>query len=129
MDIFDYFKKKIQDPTFEKINKLVQNYKLPSCEISQGKDNITVKANLPGMSKKDILLKITHNYLEINAEKSGKKVKKHKGSYKEEKKYMGYRRVVQLPPGLITDNVDAKFQNNKLIVKIPKVKIGKIKIK
>ncbi len=132
MDIFDYFKK-IENSfgkSFKEINKtLSAKYKKPSCEISHGKDNLTIKADLPGVDKNNIVLKITHDYLDISAEKSGREIRKRKGFYGEEKKYLGYKRVIPLPPGLITDNADAKFRGNKLIVKIPKVKTGKIKIK
>lgn len=132
MDIFDYFKK-IENSfskSFKEINKsLSPKYKKPSCEISQSKDNVTIKADLPGVTKKNITLKITHDYLDVSAEKSRKEIKKSKGFYKEEKKYFGYKRVIPLPPGLITDKTSAKFKGSKLIIKIPKVKTGKIKIK
>lgn len=126
MDIIDYFNKiqnsmvKTFNKSYEKLNKTIsKNYKKPSCEISQSKDGIMIRADLLGMVKKDVSLHITHDYLEIFAKKD-KKAKR---------KVMGYRRVVQLPPGLITDKINAKFKNGKLTVKIPKVKIGKVIVK
>lgn len=136
MDIIDYFNK-IQDSmikTFNKslsrINKSIsQDYKRPSCEISHSKEGITIKINLPGMNKKDVILNITHNYLEILAEKKRIKEKRSRKSYRKEENLVGYRRIIPLPPGLITDDTDAKFNKGKLTIKIPKVKIGKIKVK
>lgn len=116
--------------SFEQLSKSIsQGYKRPSCEISQSKDYLTIKVKLPGMTKNDILLNITHDYLEIVAEKKGKKVRKTKRAYKREEEYLGYKRIIPLPPGLITDKVDAKFTQGRLTIKIPKVKIGKIKVK
>jgi len=125
MDIFDYFKK-IQDSmvdtlsgSFSKINKSVsQKYKKPSCEISQGKDYLSIKVDLPEMVKRDVMLNITHDYLEVLAEKKSKR-----------KGYKGYRRVISIPPGLVIDRAKAKFGRNKLTVKIPKLKTGKISVK
>ena len=129
MDIFDYFKK-IQNSMIETINRnVLQNYKKPSCEISQGKNHITIKFDLPGMNKEEILLNITHDYLEIRAEKKGKRIKKTKSGYKQEEKYVGYRRVIPLPPGVISDNASAKFTRGKIVIKIPRVKSKKVKIR
>ena len=117
MDMFDYFKK-IQDSMIKSFNKSISSkYKRPSCEISQGKDSLSIKIDLPGMVKKDVILNITHDYLKILAEK------------KMEEKYLGFRRIIPLPPGLVTDKTNAKFSKDKLTIKIPKIKIGKIKVK
>jgi HSP20 family molecular chaperone IbpA len=126
MDILDHFIR-MQDSVLKKLNKSVtklnksflKKYRKPSCEISQSKDFLNIKFGLPGMVKKDILLDITHEYLDIKSEKKGKS----KGIS------MGYRRIIPLPPGLVTDKTNAKFSKEKLNIKIPKVKIGKIKIK
>ncbi len=116
--------------SFEQISKSIsQGYKRPSCEISQSKDYLTVRIELPGITKKDIVLNITHDYLEVSAEKKRKKVKKTKKSYKKVEEHSGYKRIIPLPPGLITDKVDAKFSGGKLTIKIPKVRVGKIKVK
>lgn len=126
MDILDHFLK-IQDSMFKKINKsfsklnkgLSEGYKKPSCEISQGKDSLIIKFGLPGLDKKDIMINITHEILDILGEKKSKR------SYKGER----YRRIIPLPPGLVTDKTKAKFSKGSLIIKIPKVKIGKVRVK
>ena len=116
--------------SFSQIGKgISQGYRRPSCEISQSNDYLTIRVELPGMIKKDIVLNITHDYLEIIAEKKGKKVKKTKRTYRKEEKYVGYKRIIPLPPGLITDKTEAKFSGKKLTIKIPKVRVGKIKIR
>ena len=125
MDILDHFIK-IQDSMFKKLNKSItklnksfsKNYKKPSCEISQSKDFLNIKFELPEIEKKNIILNVTHEYLEIRSEKSGRG-----------KSFVGYRRIVPIPPGLVADKANAKFSNGNLNIKIPKVKIGKIKIK
>lgn len=135
-DVFDYFKR-LQDSmlegfskSFKQVNKRMSSkYRRPSCEISQGKDSLNIKINLPDMSKKDVILNVTHDYLEILAEKKGRKEKKSRRSYRMEEKYIGFRRVIPLPPGLVTDKARAKFLKGKLVVKIPKIRVGKIKVK
>ena len=132
MDIVDYFNK-IQDSmvksfnkSFSKLNKSVSSdFKKPSCEISQGRDYFAVKFELPGMIKKDVSLHVTPDYLEVIAEKE-RKIKKNN---KKEQSFVSYKRVVSLPPGLITDKINAKFNKEKLMIKIPKIKTGKVKIK
>ena len=116
--------------SFEQINKgLSSNYKKPGCEISQGKDALIIKLKLPGIDRKEVILNVTPDFIEVLAEKKGRKEIRSKESYSREERFVGYRRVISLPPGLITDKSDAKFSKEKLIIRIPKVKSGKVKIK
>ena len=73
------------------------------------------------MTKRDVMLNITHNYLEVFAEKKNKRIKRNG--------YKGFRRVISIPPGLVIDKAKAKFGRDKLTVKIPKLKTGKISVK
>ena len=129
MDIFDHILKiqnsmfKSVEKSFSKINKSIsKDYKSPSCEISQNQKELSIKADLLGVEKNNIVLHITHDYLEILAEMKGQKTLLGKD-------YRGYRRIIPIPPGLVVDKTDAKFRSGKLMIRIPKTKTGKIKIK
>src|SRR3989338_10982046 len=104
---------------FEKFNESVfGNYKRPSINISQNSNFINISAELPGLDKEDINLKLNHNSLEINGEKKKKMLKKNG----EESTYKGYKATVGVPPHVDIDNIKAEFKNDVLKITIPKMK-------
>ena len=91
---------------FEKFNESVfGNYKRPSINISQNSSFINISAELPGLDKEDINLKLNHNSLEINGEKKKKMLKKNG----EESTYKGYKATVGVPSHVDIDNIKAEF--------------------
>lgn len=134
MDPFDFLKRieKSLDKQFERFDRsFLKNYRRPSCDISQDKNNIKINVELPGIEKKDIFLQIRKHDVEIRAERRKSKIKKEKGSYKEEKFYRGYHRIIPIPTDVLPEKAKAKLSKGRIFIVIPKVKkiIRKIKIR
>ena len=57
---------------------LPTNYNVPSIDVEETDKNILIKADLPGLDKKDITISLEDNILSIKGEKKKKKLRKAK---------------------------------------------------
>lgn len=94
----------------------------PIADISETKDEVTAKIELPGIEKKEIELKITENMLSVKAEKKQEIKQEKEGYFKHERSYQSFQRAFSLPNKVIAEKAEAKLENGLLEVKIPKEK-------
>ena len=128
MSIFDSMYKEI-DKIFDKISGV--DYKKPFSQISQNTKAIELRIKLPGINKKDILVHVGKEFIEIKAEKKLKKIKKSNKGYKKEEIYKGFYRKISLPTNVDYEKAKAKFTKEHLVVVLPKKKklVNKLRIK
>lgn len=93
----------------------------PAVDIYEEGGNICVKADLPGLSRKDIEVKLVDNVLEITGEKRTEEKIDRRDFLKVERSYGKFSRTLRLPEGLDSEHVIAKFDDGVLEIKIPKV--------
>ncbi|MBN1553991.1 MAG: Hsp20/alpha crystallin family protein [Phycisphaerae bacterium] len=93
---------------------------LPSMEISEQEDKILVKAELPGVTSKDIDVSVRNNVLTITGEKKEQTEDKGEGYYRSERRYGSFRRDIQLPSGIDEGKVEAACKDGVLTVTLPK---------
>jgi HSP20 family protein len=85
------------------------------------KDNVyEVTAELPGMSEKDIEVKVAGGMLTIKGEKSEEKEEKKKDVYVSERRYGSFRRSFAVPEDVDADKLEASVKNGVLTVTMPK---------
>ncbi|MBS3151744.1 Hsp20/alpha crystallin family protein [Candidatus Woesearchaeota archaeon] len=90
---------------------------------------VEVKVYLPGVDKKDIMLKVTDSYIDVRAEKKDESRIKNKGLFKEERSYRGYYEIIPLPVLVNPRRAEADYKNGVLEIEIPKKKSGKKEVK
>jgi len=100
---------------------------LPSVDISETKDNVVVKAELPGLEAKDIDVSISGDVLNIRGEKKKEEEKKDEHYHYQERYAGSFRRSLRLPVGVKSDKVEAAFKNGVLNITIPKAEEAKEK--
>jgi len=93
----------------------------PSVDIEEEDDKYKIKADLPGVDKKDIDVKMENGMLSIRGEKhteteSGKGSKRHRT----ERFHGSFARSFTLPDSVDADKVDAAYKNGVLTLLIPK---------
>lgn len=117
------------DKIFDKISGV--DYRKPFSQISQNDKAIEIRIKLPGINKKDVFVHVGKDFIEVKAEKKLRKVKKTKGSYREEKSYKGFYRKLSLPENVDYEKSKAKFTKEHLVIIIPKKKkiVNKLRIK
>ena len=94
----------------------------PSVDVSEGKKNITVKAEIPGMNPKNIDISLDDRRLKIKGEKTHEKEEKDKHFFRSERYYGYFNRAIELPVEVDAADVDASYKNGVLKIKLKKVK-------
>jgi HSP20 family protein len=93
----------------------------PSVDIEEADDSYKIKADLPGVDKKDIDVKMENGMLSIRGEKhteteSGKGGKRHRT----ERFHGSFARSFMLPDSVQADKIDAAYKGGVLTLVIPK---------
>ena len=99
----------------------------PDVDIYETKDEVIVKAELPGMKKDDIKISIVDNSLIVEGEKKQEKETKDENYYRMERRYGAFRRVINLPVSVKINEIDASYDNGVLEIKLPKSEEAKPK--
>jgi HSP20 family protein len=105
---------------------------LPSLDVSETKNDLVIKAELPGMDPKDIDISLGNGFLTIKGEKKQEKEEKDENYHLIERSYGSFTRSVRLPREVQSDKITASFKNGVLRVTLPKSEEAKkkeIKIK
>jgi HSP20 family protein len=92
----------------------------PAVDVTEGKEAITVKAELPGVDPKDINVALEGDLLTIKGEKEQKKEEKDERQHRIERTYGAFMRSVRLPAAVEGGKVSAAFKNGVVIVTLPK---------
>jgi len=93
---------------------------LPKVDVSEDKNEVTVKAEVPGMTEKDINLTWHNGVLRISGEKKSEKEDKKKGCYYRECSYGSFSRDIDVGDRVDWKGATAKYKNGVLTVKMPK---------
>jgi len=104
----------------------------PSMDIYDEKNDIVIKAEVPGVSKDDIDISVDKNSLTISGEKKQETKVDEKNFHRMERSYGSFSRSFRLPDGVNTDKAKAAFKDGILEIRIPrsgKAKATKIEIK
>jgi HSP20 family protein len=105
---------------------------LPSLDVAETKNELVVKAEVPGMDPKDIDISLSDGRLTIKGEKRQEKEEKEADYHLVERSYGSFIRSVQLPREVQGDKISASYKNGILKITLPKSEEAKkkeIKIK
>lgn len=92
----------------------------PAVDFAEHDKAYEVTAELPGLDAADIDIKFAHDMLTISGEKKEEKQEKKKDYYLSERRYGSFQRSFQLPEGIDSDKIEAKFDKGVLKVTLPK---------
>jgi HSP20 family protein len=99
----------------------------PVVDLFEDKNDIVVKAELPGMEKDNVEVKLTDHMLTIKGEKKKEEEVKEENYYRCERSYGAFLRTLELPADVQADKVKASFKNGVLEVRLPKTEEAKSK--
>jgi HSP20 family protein len=89
----------------------------PKIELSDTDEALTVSAELPGMTEKDIQIEIANGVLTIRGEKKAER--EGEGRYFSERYYGAFARQIPLQD-VEEDKAEASFKNGVLTISLPK---------
>lgn len=93
---------------------------LPSVDVSEGEDAITVRVELPGVDPKDIDVSLSGDALTVSGEKKEESEERREGYYHAERCFGSFRRTVPLPAPVDEEKIAAEYAKGVLTVRIEK---------
>jgi HSP20 family protein len=103
------------------------DFRAPAVDLFEEKDDIVVKAELPGIDKDNIEVNLTDHTLTIKGEKKKEEEIKEENYYRSERSYGSFIRTLELPKNVHSDKVKASFKNGILEIRVPKTEEAKAK--
>lgn len=106
----------------------------PMSDLEDKGDHYELRADLPGVSKDHVDIKVTNDSIEISGEQQESKEEKSANYLLKERRWASFNRSFSFPDEVLPDGAEAEMKNGILTVKIPKkeptkVEIHKVKIK
>jgi len=93
---------------------------VPPVDIFEDEKYVTIKAELPGLNKDEIIVDISVTSLSIG----GRKTKAHEDKVDSyhviERQYGSFKRIFRLPEGVDIDKISASFEYGVLEINLPK---------
>ena len=99
----------------------------PSIDLYEDKDNLLVKAELPGMKKEDIDIQLHEGLLTISGERKEEKKVEEAEMYRSERFVGRFHRTFSLPTEVQADKITAAYKDGLLTVVLPKSEKAKPK--
>ncbi len=99
--------------------------KMPRVDIVDRDEDILVKAELPGVDKKDLDVSVTENTVTIKGTTSHEKKEEKGDYYRSEISRGAYSRTLTLPSDVEGDKAKASFKDGVLELILPKMKKAK----
>jgi len=99
----------------------------PSVDIFETEGEIVVKAELPGMERKDIALHLENNVLTLRGERKFEKETKNENYHRIERSYGNFSRSFSIPATVDEEKIRADYKDGVLKIVLPKKEQAKPK--
>ncbi len=103
------------------INGIPQITFKPAIELTDGEENLTLRAEVPGVEAKDLDISVTRDAVTIKGEHRYQNESQEKGFYHSEFRYGRFERTIKLPVPVQNDQAKAEFNHGILTLTLPKV--------
>jgi HSP20 family molecular chaperone IbpA len=100
----------------------------PAVDVREDEDNYVVEAELPGLSEKDVEVKVENRVLTIASRKDESSEEKSDGYIRRERRHYGFKRSFSLPENVDVEKIAARFENGLLNIAVPKAAAAKPKL-
>lgn len=105
---------------YNSIDRELTSGNFPRVDITENETSYQIKADLPGMDKKDIAVNIENGVIRIEGEKKEEHKKEHGKYFHLERSYGHFSRSFALPEEVNAEKIEAKMHNGVLEVILPK---------
>lgn len=92
----------------------------PSVDIFNDEDKIVLKAELPGVDKKNITIDLENRVLTIKGERSFEDEEKSENYYRRERAFGTFERAFTIPEDVDAEQIKAAYKDGVLEVQVPK---------
>ncbi len=99
----------------------------PAIDIFETEGEIVVKAELPGLERKDITVHLENNVLTLRGERRFEKEAKEENYHRIERSYGGFSRAFSIPMTVDEQSINADYKDGILNIRLPKKEQAKPK--
>lgn len=122
------------DPFFRLTDRDISGRMWPRVDIRETENDYQIKADLPGVDKKDIDISVEGDVLSISGDKKEESEEKEDTYAHFERSYGSFCRSFTLPSHVDSENIDARFKDGVLYIGLkktgqPESKAKKIEVK
>jgi HSP20 family protein len=93
---------------------------IPAMDLVEVEGEYVLKADLPGLSEKDVNIELQDNVLTVSGERKHETEDSRQGYYRVERASGSFSRTLTLPEGVDPDAIKASFDKGVLEIRIPK---------
>lgn len=93
---------------------------VPPVDLVEHNGGYELQAELPGMTKDQIEVRLADGVMTIKGEKSAERIEDDEGYHLRERSFGAFQRSFRLPAGIEADKVEARFENGLLKISLPK---------
>lgn len=98
----------------------------PSVDVLETKNDLVLKADVPGLEMKDIEILLENGTLAIKGERKFEDIREDKSGYHRiERSYGSFARYFTLPDTVDAERVKAEYKNGVLTITLPKKELAK----
>lgn len=92
----------------------------PALEVSESDNEYTISADVPGLNRGDLEVDVTERALILRGEKREARERSGNNYYWSERRYGGFVRSLELPPGIEATKAWARVKHGVLTIHLPK---------
>ena len=92
----------------------------PAVDVAETPEQVTVKAEVPGLDPKEIDISLVGDLLTIKGEKKSEREETKENYHLVERSYGSFSRALRLPAAVDIDQIDAKYDQGVLTITCPK---------
>ncbi|MGQ9813210.1 MAG: Hsp20/alpha crystallin family protein [Dissulfurimicrobium sp.] len=93
---------------------------IPAVDLSETKDNLIIRVEVPGIDSKDIDISIAGDMLTIKGEKKQQTEEKEENYHRLETRYGSFSRMIRLPVSIDAEKASATYEKGVLKLVLPK---------
>lgn len=99
----------------------------PAVDVIDRKEEVLVRADLPGLTEKDMELTLHEGTLNIRGQRKEEREAKEEDYYSCERRLGTFSRSLMVPPGINAEKISASFRDGVLEIHLPKTKVAEAK--
>lgn len=127
MSLIKWRSQNLLDPFADLLGLQEEKSWAPAVDIYDNKNNLVIKADLPGMMQKDIDVSVEDDVLRIKGEKKEEHEEKRDNFFRLERAYGYFERSFTLPANVDATKVKAAYKDGVLELTLPKKEEAKPK--
>jgi HSP20 family protein len=120
MDLQQRINRLFEETSRGEREELAQRTWSPSVDIYEQPEAIMIQADLPGLNKENVSVRLENNVLTIQGERKLENEQRQENYHRLERAYGSFTRSFTIPSNIQADKIEAEFKDGVLRIQLPK---------